>query len=98
MRSVGYSLPLTLKHIRSYGLNKSWTLNLRQDFQVQTNIKNQDYCRNCLYAVLAVVFYTKYVMKIIEYIDFASIYQDVKKNQLDNYPTAKDYIEELKSF
>lgn len=37
-------------------------------------------------------------MKIIEYIDFDSIYQDVKKNQLDSYPTAKDYIEELKSF
>jgi hypothetical protein len=36
-------------------------------------------------------------MELINYIDFASIYQRAKKNQLKEYPTAEDYISELKS-
>lgn len=37
-------------------------------------------------------------MDLIDYIDFGSIYKEVKKNQLKNYPTAQDYIKELKSY
>lgn len=36
-------------------------------------------------------------MQIKDYIDFGQIYNDIKKSQLENYPTAKDYIEELKA-
>ena len=34
-------------------------------------------------------------MQIIDYIDFKSIFEKVKKNQLEEYPTAKDYIDFL---
>lgn len=37
-------------------------------------------------------------MKIIEFIDFYEIYQKVKESQLSSYPTAEDYIKELKIF
>lgn len=35
-------------------------------------------------------------MQLIDYIDYWEIYNKIKKNQLEQYPTAKDYIEELK--
>jgi hypothetical protein len=35
-------------------------------------------------------------MQIINYIDFELIFKEVKKNQLEEYPTAKDYIKFLK--
>lgn len=37
-------------------------------------------------------------MKLIDFIDFVEIYKQIKNNHLENYPSAKDYIEELKSF
>jgi len=36
-------------------------------------------------------------MKIIDFIDFYALYKKVKENQLEQYPTAKDYIDELES-
>jgi hypothetical protein len=36
-------------------------------------------------------------MKIIEFIDFCALYKKVKESQLEQFPTADDYIEELKS-
>ena len=35
-------------------------------------------------------------MEIIDYIDFNSIFEKVKNRQLEEYPTAKDYIDFLK--
>jgi hypothetical protein len=35
-------------------------------------------------------------MQIINYIDFKSIFEDIKKNQLEEFSTAKDYIKFLK--
>lgn len=37
-------------------------------------------------------------MQLIDYIDYWEIYKKVKKNQLEQYPTAKDYIKELKEW
>jgi hypothetical protein len=34
-------------------------------------------------------------MQIIDYIDFKSIFEKIKKKQLEEYPTAKDYIDFL---
>lgn len=36
-------------------------------------------------------------MNILDYIDYREIYNKVKKNQLEEYPTANDYIEQLES-
>ena len=36
-------------------------------------------------------------MQIIDFIDFKSIFEKVKNNQLKEYPTAKDYIKFLKA-
>jgi len=36
-------------------------------------------------------------MQVIDYIDWREIYNKVKNNHLEQYPTAQDYIEELKS-
>ena len=36
-------------------------------------------------------------MQIIDYVDFKSIFEKVKNNQLEEFPTAKDYINFLKS-
>lgn len=35
-------------------------------------------------------------MQVIDYIDYWEIYKKIKKNQLEQYPTAQEYIEELK--
>ena len=37
-------------------------------------------------------------MQVIDYIDYWEIFKSVKNNQLENFPTAEDYIEELKSW
>lgn len=37
-------------------------------------------------------------MQLIDYIDFHSIFERVKKNQLEMYPTAQDYIKELEYY
>ena len=36
-------------------------------------------------------------MQIIDFIDFKSIFEKVKKNQLKHHPTAEDYIKFLKA-
>lgn len=36
-------------------------------------------------------------MKLIDYIDYWEIFGKIKNNQLEQYPTANDYIEELKA-
>lgn len=36
-------------------------------------------------------------MQIIDYLDFKSIFEKVKNNHLEEFPTAKDYIKFLKS-
>ncbi|MES2864106.1 MAG: hypothetical protein V4666_08310 [Bacteroidota bacterium] len=36
-------------------------------------------------------------MDLINYLDFSGIYEAVKKNQLKQYPTAEEYISDLKS-
>ena len=35
-------------------------------------------------------------MQIIDYIDFKTIFEEIKKNQLEEYPKAGDYIKYLK--
>jgi len=37
-------------------------------------------------------------MQLIDYIDYWEIFKKVKKNQLEQFPTAKSYIKELKYF
>lgn len=37
-------------------------------------------------------------MKLLDYIDFRTIFETVKKNQLSLFPTAEDYIEYLDGF
>lgn len=36
-------------------------------------------------------------MQIIDYIDFKSIFEEIKEIQLEEYPTPEDYIEYLKT-
>jgi len=35
-------------------------------------------------------------MRLIDYIDYWEIYRKIKKSQLEQFPTAQEYIEELK--
>jgi len=36
-------------------------------------------------------------MKIIKHIDFYTIFEEIKKNQLEEYPSAEDYIGDLEA-
>jgi len=37
-------------------------------------------------------------MQVIDYIDWREMYNDIKKKHLEQYPTAKEYIEEVKTW